>query len=154
MPPMLCVHPHSLHAWHTQCHILRIVSCRSLRDMSGSAFQLLMAQGWLSVWTTIITIISVFFFNYIQDGRTQPIDWSVASFMVGSFPLPNLGLMGAAVGHFLRVSECHLVLPLQVFLPLLSTVWWAFQRREQALRDLAESEAMLSCPFSLQRHAS
>ncbi len=32
-------------------------------------------------------------------------------------------------------------LVLQVFLPLLSTVWWAYQRREQALRDLAESEA-------------
>ena len=50
--------------------------------MSGSAFQLLMAQGWLSVWSTIITIISVFFFTYIRDGRTQTIDWSVASFMV------------------------------------------------------------------------
>ncbi len=51
--------------------------------MSGSAFQLLMAQGWLSVWTTLITIISVFFFTYIEHGRTQSIDWSVASFMVG-----------------------------------------------------------------------
>ena len=51
--------------------------------MSGSAFQLLMAQGWLSVWTTFITIISVFFFTYIESGRTQSIDWSVANFMVG-----------------------------------------------------------------------
>ena len=51
--------------------------------MSGSAFQLLMAQGWLSIWTTLITIISVFFFTYIQDGRSQAIDWSVANFMVG-----------------------------------------------------------------------
>lgn len=50
--------------------------------MSGSAFQLLMAQGWLSVWTTLITIISVFFFTYLEKGRTQGIDWSVASFMV------------------------------------------------------------------------
>jgi uncharacterized membrane protein len=125
---------------------LRIPVYRSLRDISGSAFQLLMAQGWLSVWTPIITIISVFFFNYIQDGRTQPIDWSVASFMVGVFPLPKLGLMGMVVGQLLRLSECHLMLRLQVFLPLLSTVWWAFQRREQALRDLAESEAMISCP--------
>ncbi|CAL5222534.1 g4909 [Coccomyxa viridis] len=84
---------------------------RSLRDMSGSAFQLLMAQGWLSVWTTLITIISVFFFTYIEHGRTQYIDWSVASFMV--------------------------------FLPLLSTVWWTYQRREQALRDLAETKILL-----------
>ena len=51
--------------------------------MSGSAFQLLMAQGWLSIWTTLITIISVFFFTYIQDGRSQAIDWCVANFMVG-----------------------------------------------------------------------
>ena len=55
--------------------------------MSGSAFQLLMAQGWLSIWTTLITIISVFFFTYIQDGRSQAIDWSVANFMVGMLHL-------------------------------------------------------------------
>ena len=61
--------------------------------MSGSAFQLLMAQGWLSVWTTIITIISVFFFTYIQNGRTQTIDWSVASFMVRA-PSQAAGLAG------------------------------------------------------------
>ena len=55
--------------------------------MSGSAFQLLMAQGWLSIWTTLITIISVFFFTYIQDGRSQAIDWSVANFMVSALYL-------------------------------------------------------------------
>ena len=32
--------------------------------MSGSAFQLLMAQGWLSIWTTLITI-NLYFSSHI-----------------------------------------------------------------------------------------
>ena len=117
--------------------------------MSGSAFQLLMAQGWLSVWTTLITIISVFFFTYIEHGRTQYIDWSVASFMVGLCSASGNGL---AAKQIVRACVCVLrnppMLPLcilQVFLPLLSTVWWTYQRREQALRDLAESKSTVPC---------
>ena len=74
--------------------------------MSGSAFQLLMAQGWLSVWTTIITIISVFFFTYIESGRTQSIDWSVASFMVGPPSSPENELAAEQGVH-----GCYSALP-------------------------------------------
>ena len=31
----------------------------------------LMLQGWLSVWVTLITVVSVLFFTYISGGRTQ-----------------------------------------------------------------------------------
>ena len=72
--------------------------------MSGSAFQLLMAQGWLSIWTSLITIISVFFFTYIENGRTQAIDWSVANFMVGmlhytAFLLSALPVQELCIGN-------------------------------------------------------
>ena len=38
-----------------------------------------------------------------------------------------------------RQASCGRIL--QVFLPLLSTVWWAYRRREQALTELAEGTA-------------
>ena len=80
--------------------------------MSGSAFQLLMAQGWLSVWTTLITIISVFFFTYIEKGRTQGIDWSVASFMVGASFQPLIHELAAEQdvhGRFTAESSSQLI---------------------------------------------
>lgn len=65
------------------------------------------AQGWLSVWSSLITIISVVFFAYVpHNGQAAAIDWTVPAFAV--------------------------------LLPLFGLVWWAFQRREGALRDLAQ----------------
>ncbi len=64
-------------------------------------------QGWLSVWSSAITIVSVAFFAYVPPhGQTAATDWTVPAFAV--------------------------------LLPLFGLVWWGFQRREGALRDLAQ----------------
>ena len=64
------------------CQYVGLSIFRSLRDISGALWTFLLVQGWLSVWVTIITIVSVFFFTYIGGGKTQAIDWTVAAFVV------------------------------------------------------------------------
>ena len=79
--------------------------------MSGSLWTLIVVHGWLSVWVTIITVVSVIFYTYINGGRVQAIDWTVAAFIV--------------------------------LLPLVGTIWWAFDRREKALAELAQGKLLL-----------
>ncbi len=88
------------------CQYVGLTIFRSLRDISGSLWTFSLCQGWLSVWVTLVTIVSVLFFNYINGGRVQALDWTVVAFMV--------------------------------LLPLVSTLWWAYQRRERALSELAQ----------------
>lgn len=88
------------------CQYVGLTIFRSLRDISGSLWTFLICQGWLSVWVTLITIVSVLFFKYINGGRVQSLNWTVAAFVV--------------------------------LLPLVSSLWWAFERRERALSELAQ----------------
>ena len=103
----------------SDCQYVGLTIFRSLRDISGSLWTFLICQGWLSVWVTLITIVSVLFFNYINGGRVQALDWTVAAFVV--------------------------------LLPLVSTLWWAFERRERALSELAQG--MIWRPLSEGQHA-
>ncbi|KAK9846324.1 hypothetical protein WJX81_001504 [Elliptochloris bilobata] len=85
---------------------------RSLRDISGSLYTFLLIQGWLSVWSSLITIVSVAFFAYEPpNGQAAAVDWTVPAFAV--------------------------------LLPLFGLVWWGFQRREGALRDLADVKTLV-----------
>lgn len=88
------------------CEFVGLTIFRSLRDISGSLWTFLIIQGWLSLWVTLITVVSVLFYTYINGGRVRSIDWTVAAFVV--------------------------------LLPLVGSLWWAYERRERALAELAQ----------------
>ena len=90
-PPVSRSAPFSVHSRGVQlfdqnrcfdCQYVGLSIFRSLRDISGALWTFLLVQGWLSVWVTLITIVSVFFFTYIGGGKTQALDWTVAAFVV------------------------------------------------------------------------
>ncbi|KAK9810038.1 hypothetical protein WJX72_003856 [[Myrmecia] bisecta] len=64
---------------------------RHLRDVSSALYTFLLIQTWLSIYSLVITIVSVSFYTYFKDGRVAaPQDWTLAAFVI---LLPLLGFV-------------------------------------------------------------
>jgi len=62
-----------------------------LRDMGSSIFWFLSMQSWLTLWSCIINIVSVVFYNYYQSkGLSAPVDLTIIEFVV---VLPMIGFI-------------------------------------------------------------
>jgi hypothetical protein len=88
-------------------HVARMLL--DLRDISSSLFWFLTVQTWLTLWSFLITLISVVFFSfYTENGKelSAPLDWVLICFVA---VLPSVGFL-----------------------------WIAYMRRERALDELAK----------------
>lgn len=93
-----------------------------LRDISSSFLWFLNCQTWLSMWSFLITLVSVTFFTYYrQNGRAlaAPLDW---------------------------VLLCSVAV-----LPAVGFLLIAYMRRERALADLSKAKVLMLRLFSAHR---
>ncbi|KAL4448606.1 hypothetical protein ABPG75_005825 [Micractinium tetrahymenae] len=94
-----------------------------LRDISSALFWFLSCQTWLTLWSTLITLISVVFFTYYTDGNGQSLaadmDW---------------------------VLLCSVAV-----LPAVGFLLVAYLRRERCLGELAKAKVLMMSLFTSHR---
>lgn len=101
-------------------HVARMLL--DLRDISSSLFWFLTVQTWLTLWSFLITLISVVFFSfYTENGKelSAPLDWVLICFVA---VLPSVGFL-----------------------------WIAYMRRERALDELAKVRVLMLGIFTAHR---
>eukprot|EP00887_Chlorella_sp_A99_P002845 scaffold6.g2845.t1 len=106
-------------------HLARILL--DLRDLSSSLFWFLSCQTWLTMWGSIVTIVSVSFFTYYRGGEVATsnnqlaldLDWTLISFTV--------------------------------VLPLVGLIWFGFARRERCLDELAKARILMTSIYAAHR---